>query len=498
MLENIKHKILEKIIKFLKHPLWDALSNFIKKFKSSKSYWSVSSLILIFTLREAIAWKFGSAIKTFCEEQAKDSDYSTLWDILGFVFDVGGSWELVLLGIFFFVGISVVKVKSVENDEVIKLIDKKSAEQKEEFEEIKALIRGQGEDETLFLQKYFGEDYSKVLENPQTYHNLKSKLLDSSTNIEELLKEKEELLKKIQAQSLKSSIQNMVDQAFVELRYEDARNILNEFIENNKVIGNDLIKAHYQRALAYIEELEYDKAKAVFEEFIPLGIKDAEILYQYGSLYYKLGEYDKVLDCNTKALELNIKEFGKDNAFVAKNYNAIGLAWNSKKEYNKAIEFYNKSLEITLATLGENHLTTATIYNNIGVALESKGEYHKAIEFYTKDLQITLAIVGENHIHTAISYNNIAWAWVADGKYDEGIELYNKSLNIFISIFGDKHPYIAKGYKNIGLAWEKKGEYHKAIEFYNRALIISTPILGEIHPDVKKYKNHLKIVQEKL
>ena len=52
-------------IKILEHPAVDATINFIKKFKSSKSYWSISYLILLFSMREAIAWKFGFAIKTF-------------------------------------------------------------------------------------------------------------------------------------------------------------------------------------------------------------------------------------------------------------------------------------------------------------------------------------------------------------------------------------------------------------------------------------------------
>ena len=93
--------ISQTYINIIEHPTVDATINFLKKFKSSKSYWSVSYFILLFTLREAIAWKFGSAIKTFCETQALDSSYPTFWAVLGFVFEVGGSWELVALGTLF-------------------------------------------------------------------------------------------------------------------------------------------------------------------------------------------------------------------------------------------------------------------------------------------------------------------------------------------------------------------------------------------------------------
>ena len=108
----------EKYINFINHPTVEATINFIKKFKSSKSYWSVSYFILLFTIREAIAWKFGSAIKTFCETQAVDSSFSMLWSVLGFVFDVGGSIELVLLGTLIFILLSLVKVAESEGTSV--------------------------------------------------------------------------------------------------------------------------------------------------------------------------------------------------------------------------------------------------------------------------------------------------------------------------------------------------------------------------------------------
>ena len=43
----------------------DSIANVFKKFKSSKSYWSVSYLVLLFTLREALAWALGKRIIAF-------------------------------------------------------------------------------------------------------------------------------------------------------------------------------------------------------------------------------------------------------------------------------------------------------------------------------------------------------------------------------------------------------------------------------------------------
>jgi len=166
--------LLTKLTKQLKanKELIDIIANIRKKFTSSKSYWSVSYLILLFTIREAIAWKFGSAIKTFCETQALDSSFPTLWSLLGFVFDVGGSLELVLLGTFIFLVLSLVKFKSTDSSEVIDVVREESKETNKQLEEIKKLMKTISVgDEEEFLQKYFGENYKLIVENPQTYHN---------------------------------------------------------------------------------------------------------------------------------------------------------------------------------------------------------------------------------------------------------------------------------------------------------------------------------------
>jgi len=453
-----------KLNTLLQNPLVETIINLIKKLKSSKSYWSVSYLILLFTIREAIAWKFGSAIQAFCETQATESAYPLFWDIVGFVFDVGGSIELVILGVFIFLVLSIVKVSeangetkatpfkekllgfmialtlmvtffvlnhyqhkatvtdmntSIQNakdetnthttqeanktrDHVTQALEK----QKEDF--LKELnIFGNKE---KFLKTFFGDDWQKALQNQQTYHNLKLKLDQHQGDMQKLIKEKAALQKKIESRRLHSNgVQKMIDKAFKELRFDDVLDLLDNFIENNKELEKDLLNAHYQKALAYMEKIEYHKAKEEFETYISTGIKDTDILHDYGNMYYRLGEYDNYLEVNTKRLNLLLQVPNENRTKIATAYNEIGLAWESKGDYDKAIEFYTKSLKIQLATLGENHPSTATSYNNLGSAWYRKGEVNQALEFLTKAYKIFKTILGEEHPHTKVVKGNIEY-----------------------------------------------------------------------------------------
>ena len=113
-----------------------------------------------------------------------------------------------------------------------------------------------------------------------------------------------------------------------------------------------------------MEQIHYHEAKEEFEKIAP-NIDDAEILSDYGKVYYILGEYDK------------------------------------------AIAYYEKDLKITLATLGEKHPSTATSYNNIGGAWDSKGEYDKAIEYYEKALYIFHGVFPNGHPNISVIEGNL-------------------------------------------------------------------------------------------
>jgi len=326
--------ITTKIKNILEHPLVDSIANFIKKFKSSKSYWSVSFIVIVFTLREAIAWKYGSAISAYAQKQLEGSDWTWLWTAIEFVFDIGGSWELALGGLVIFIILSYVKVNSAEKDEIGNIVKDESSKTHDKLDELKELFKAHGISEKEFLEKYFGKDYAVILQNPQTYHNFTTLLKETQKTADELLKEREELLKKIKKQSFNDTLQNQIDKAFKELRYEDVRELIDGFLEANADKEKEIIKAHYIKALSYMEQVRYHEAKEEFEKIAP-NINDTEILSDYAKIYYIVGEYDKAIEYYEKALDILYGVFPNGHPYIDITTKSLNSAKESLKSESK-------------------------------------------------------------------------------------------------------------------------------------------------------------------
>jgi len=246
--------------------LVDTSINLIKKFKSSKSYWSVSYLILLFTIREAIAWKFGNQILQFSQQKIETNLFPTVWEFFALFLTTGGSIELVILGVFLFLLLSIIQIDSsheivvdeikrvqlsyILNDTDIEHIQPKESTN---LEEIKNLIKLQNKDEdaTAFLEKYFGENYKKVLENSRTYYNFKKQLKQHNGNLETLIEEKKEIEEKVESlENQKKFFDTLETNSRIIMPYID--NIINQFLNPYEPISEGIKTLKLQNTFFYI------------------------------------------------------------------------------------------------------------------------------------------------------------------------------------------------------------------------------------------------------
>jgi predicted enzyme related to lactoylglutathione lyase len=196
--------------------------------------------------------------------------------------------------------------------------------------------------------------------------------------------------------------------------------------ENNEISIHPVIS----EVVRYKYPAEFEFAQKLVNKIID-ELKDS---YEKGS---GISVWNKLITHSVAVAKSFNKSEHEDYATLLNN---IGSVYDKIGDYNKALEFYEKALNIRKKVLGTEHPNTATSYNNIGSTYDSMGDYNKALEFYENALNIREKVLGTEHPDTATSYNNIGGVYDSMGDYNKALEFYEKTLQIFKKALGTEHP----------------------------------------------------------
>ena len=189
-----------------------------------------------------------------------------------------------------------------------------------------------------------------------------------------------------------------------------------------------------KEALGYLdkaEEKEEEKREAA-------GELTAEDYFRRGNRAYEEGDFPKVIEEYSKAIELD-----PDNAKIYVNR---GNAYNETGRNREAIENYNKAIELDP--------DDAAAYNNRGAAYAADNKPNEAIADYSKAIELKPDY--------AEAYNNRGAAYNETGRNREAIADYSKAIEL--------DPKDAEAYYNRGNAFKDSEQYEKAIADYSKAI----------------------------
>lgn len=187
-----------------------------------------------------------------------------------------------------------------------------------------------------------------------------------------------------------------------------------------------------------------------------------------GIIYGSMGEYNKTIEYENKALPLKRKlldKKGESNCYLN-----LGNAYLSLDDYTKSIEHQEKALAISIQI--EDQGVKSICYLNLGNCYGSLGNYSKSVEYHKKALAIKKYIrdrTGESLCYLGLgsTYRNL-------GNYSKAIEYHKKALAISKEI--DNRQSESSCYVNLGSTAADVGNYSEAIQYYKKALKISIEI----------------------
>ncbi len=220
--------------------------------------------------------------------------------------------------------------------------------------------------------------------------------------------------------------------------------------------------------------------------------------YQYrwnrraGQKYYSIKNYQLA----KKHLQqgLNIAKDKKNNIWLAKSFNDMGLVYNKLKEYKPSLDHYKNSLELKLKS-GNSYLIGKTL-NNIALAHLGLEEYDLSVQFYEQALDYYYQYTGETN-HDERVYYSISHI------YEDLTQVYSRKGNIEMSqIYAEKvietfshkeSPHTqARALINIGKQHLAQSQYQIAQLLYERAKVIQEK--NDLSPETDFYHKYALIL----
>lgn len=220
-----------------------------------------------------------------------------------------------------------------------------------------------------------------------------------------------------------------------------------------------------------------------------LGETDGFWSCEAGYLWDVLVESRRALTCNLRAVALR-EQNAPGSLGLATAYNNLGCSLGGLGDYEKAMECQLKALTLREEVLSPTHLDLAQSYNNVGLAYDNVGEYKKALEYQLRALGIREKVLPSTHPDLAASYNNVGGAYGNLGDHEKELEYNLKALAIREKVLPSIHPDLALCYSNVGGTYDDLGYHERALEYNRKALAIREQVLLPTHPDLaQSYHN---------
>lgn len=305
--------------------------------------------------------------------------------------------------------------------------------------------------------------YNKLLSiNPDDLNvkNLYAQLNVSKKNYDIALQIFNEIYEKTNLQDIKINIAQIY---LMKNMYKSAIDILKDFPEDNKSVLNIL-------SVSYLNEKEYDKAKACYKKLVKLIPNDYRNFYNISICEKYLNNIEESLKYALKAFEINSTDID-----IILN---IALIYEAQNDINNAILYLEKVNELKV---DEN------ILYHIGVLYKKTGNYIKAVSYFDKVIQLNPnnknAMLNIASTYKFIDMANALEIYQDINKiYPDDLTVYfqiysiyyemldfKNALNISIELI-NKNPNEYIYYLMAGDCYLELYEYNSAIEYYKKSL----------------------------
>jgi CHAT domain-containing protein len=232
--------------------------------------------------------------------------------------------------------------------------------------------------------------------------------------------------------------------------------------ESNKFLGRiNNIYGNYEKALSFLG------GSLIISTELRNEIEEADLYINIGSVYYNLGDQNKNIYYQKKALRIYKKI--NDKKKQADCYNNLGNAYMDLGKTSKSLYNHNKALKIRIV-FGDK-IEIANSYNNIGVLNLKLGEYSQVIFNNSKSLQIYREVGSKSGVASSLACVSIANINKrefnkAEGNLLEAIKLFEE-LNLISGIIESRLNLARLYYEELDNLEGAYDNCHIALNYYD-------------------------------
>ncbi len=206
----------------------------------------------------------------------------------------------------------------------------------------------------------------------------------------------------------------------------------------------------------------------------------ADLIGTLGSLYRKLGEFERADDLLGRALDTHVGLLGNEHERTAEALVSLGLLRLDEARYEEAEELVRRALTTLEHTVTPAHPGRARASVALGRVQEARGDYKAAIVTNEEAVRLS-ALRGEDSLEHLTALGQLADSHYYSGHYELADELNERVLEGVRRIFGERHPRVADVLVNLGASQHDRGRYEQSEPCYRRALVIIEEFYGLDH-----------------
>jgi len=227
--------------------------------------------------------------------------------------------------------------------------------------------------------------------------------------------------------------------------------------------------------------------------------REASFLSNLGRAYGSLGNYEKKLDREQRALDITKENFGESHPNVARYLSDMGSTYGKLREYEKMRNAFEEALKIKEAYYGVNTPQTLGTLSRLAKAFEKLRAIRKQRVLTERILKIEQKLYGQGHANVARTLSSLGLIYEQLGEYKKAIEYSKNALSIQERKYGKTHPeFLAPALSTLGRAWGKLEDFEKSRNYLERALIIQEQMYGRDHAVLAPLLTNLGLAYGKL